>query len=243
MAQLDDLVVSDSLSCSFCNAIFEDQVQQRLHYKLDWHRYNLKQHLGGLKSISEGSFNQLADKGKQSSDRNEFETFSGEDNSIFFFYSNQFSLDDVSSISGSDSESENDDETGTSETGSSRTETKTGSNRTASSSILISNDGRSKKDEGKKKAVEFISDSSDTELDEDALKKKRAQELVLVASRHSKVFFENDEGNIFSIYRCLLHNKKVFENFYFIVYKFTRNNTVFHTNILCIPIHILFKGK
>lgn len=32
--------------------------------------------------------------------------------------------------------------------------------------------------------------------------------MSLTASRHSKVFFENDDGDIFSIYRCLLHSKK-----------------------------------
>lgn len=61
--QLDDLVVSDSLSCSFCNTIFEDKAQQRLHYKLDWHRYNLKQRLNGLKPINEDKFSLLADEG------------------------------------------------------------------------------------------------------------------------------------------------------------------------------------
>lgn len=61
--QLDDLVVSDSLSCSFCNTVFEDKTQQRLHYKLDWHRYNLKQRLHGLKSTSEDKFNLLAVEG------------------------------------------------------------------------------------------------------------------------------------------------------------------------------------
>lgn len=61
--QLEDLVVSDSLCCSFCNAMFEDKTQQRHHYKLDWHCYNLKQHLNGLKSISEDTFNSLVDEG------------------------------------------------------------------------------------------------------------------------------------------------------------------------------------
>lgn len=63
LSQLDDLVVSDSLSCSFCNTVFEDKAQQRLHYKLDWHRYNLKQRLNALKPISEDKFNLLADEG------------------------------------------------------------------------------------------------------------------------------------------------------------------------------------
>jgi hypothetical protein len=55
-----DLNISETLFCSFCNAKFEDQAQQRLHYKLDWHRYNLKQKLGGLKSVTEEKFAQLA---------------------------------------------------------------------------------------------------------------------------------------------------------------------------------------
>lgn len=43
--------------------MFEDKVQQRHHYKLDWHRYNLKQRLNGLKPINEDKFNLLADEG------------------------------------------------------------------------------------------------------------------------------------------------------------------------------------
>lgn len=64
--QLEDLTVSDSLCCSFCNTIFDDKIQQRMHYKLDWHRYNLKQRLRGIKSITEDEFAILADKGNQS---------------------------------------------------------------------------------------------------------------------------------------------------------------------------------
>lgn len=63
LSQLEELVVSDSLSCSFCNTVFENKCQQRLHYKLDWHRYNLKQRLLGLKSVTEDGFGQLADEG------------------------------------------------------------------------------------------------------------------------------------------------------------------------------------
>ncbi|XP_017788648.1 PREDICTED: protein vms-1-like [Habropoda laboriosa] len=168
LSQLDDLVVSDSLSCSFCNTIFEDKAQQRLHYKLDWHRYNLKQHLIGLKPISEDKFNLLADEG------------------------------DVSSLSGSDAESENEDETYVSEAGSSS------SGHCASKNNINKN----KKIEKRGKGTESVSDSSDTECCDDATKEKKVEALLATASRHSKVFFENDDGNIFSIYRCLLHNKK-----------------------------------
>ncbi|XP_043520849.1 ankyrin repeat and zinc finger domain-containing protein 1-like [Frieseomelitta varia] len=162
LGQLDDLVVSDSLSCSFCNTVFENKTQQRLHYKLDWHRYNLKQRLNGLKPINEDKFSLLADEGN------------------------------VSSLSGSDVDSENEDET--SEAGSGHCETKT----------LIKN----KKIEKKGKNIESVSDSSDTEYSDDIIKEKKVEALLVTASRHSKVFFENDDGNIFSIYRCLLHNKK-----------------------------------
>ncbi|XP_029036639.2 ankyrin repeat and zinc finger domain-containing protein 1-like [Osmia bicornis bicornis] len=168
LSQLDDLVVSDSLSCSFCNAIFEDKAQQRLHYKLDWHRYNLKQRLNGLKPISEDKFSLLADEG------------------------------DVSSLSGSDAESENEDETYVSETGNSPS----GLGENKSTAVKI------KKTERKARNAESISDSSDTECSDETVKGKKLESLMVTANRHSKVFFENDDGNIFSIYRCLLHHKK-----------------------------------
>lgn len=76
LSALDDLCIADCLICSFCNTSFSDKQQQRQHYKLDWHRYNLKKHLVNKKPVSEEKFSQLAD------------------------------LDDVSSISGSESESE-----------------------------------------------------------------------------------------------------------------------------------------
>nr|XP_050852138.1 ankyrin repeat and zinc finger domain-containing protein 1-like isoform X1 [Vespula vulgaris] len=176
VTQLEELVVSDSLSCSFCNTVFEDKKHQRLHYKLDWHRYNLKQRLNGLKSISEDSFNLLADEG------------------------------DVSSLSGSEVDSDNEDDTGTSETGGSSsvyTKNNESISKNENSSIV-----KSKKQEKKGKSAELVSDSSDTECNEEISREKKNQELLAIANRHSKVFFENDDGNIFSIYRCLLHNKK-----------------------------------
>ena len=105
----------------------------------------------------------------------------------------------MSSLSGSEVESENDDDAGTSETGiSSNEQTK---NESSSKTGL----GRSRKmSERRGKAIE--SDISDTEYNEEMSKERKLQ---VVASRHTKVFFENDDGNIFSIYRCLLHHKKV----------------------------------
>ncbi|KAG7204038.1 hypothetical protein KM043_001897 [Ampulex compressa] len=171
LIQLEDLVVSDSLSCSFCNTIFEDKAQQRLHYKLDWHRYNLKQRLNGLKPIDEDGFNLLADQG------------------------------DVSSLSGSDVDSEIEEDACASETGSSP-------NGRSKNNELGGKSGLPKVKKQEKKMREVESDSSDTECNEDSSKERRVQALLAIASRHSKVFFENDDGNIFSIYRCLLHSKK-----------------------------------
>jgi hypothetical protein len=40
---------------------------------------------------------------------------------------------------------------------------------------------------------------------------KKCEHLRLMAARHTKVFFENEDGKILSMYRCLLHGKKVNE--------------------------------
>ncbi|KAK9887756.1 hypothetical protein WA026_000071 [Henosepilachna vigintioctopunctata] len=66
----------NSMSCSYCRIDFSDVTTQREHYKLDWHRFNLKQSLLGKTPITEQEFN--VKNGN----------------------------DDISSISGSDSEKE-----------------------------------------------------------------------------------------------------------------------------------------
>ncbi|PSN38765.1 hypothetical protein C0J52_08887 [Blattella germanica] len=139
LSKLEDLSISEKLFCSFCKTSFSDQAQQRLHYKLDWHRYNLKQKLNGLKSISEEKFSQQAD--------------------------------DLSSISGSSSESESEDES-------------------------ESSDSATKQNKDSSTATDKIKDNA------------KYEELRLLATRHAKVFFENADGQIVSIYRCLLHGKK-----------------------------------
>jgi hypothetical protein len=48
------------------------------------------------------------------------------------------------------------------------------------------------------------------EQNDDGHEKKR-EHLRLMAARHAKVFFENEDGKILSMYRCLLHGKKVNE--------------------------------
>jgi len=105
----------------------------------------------------------------------------------------------MSSLSGSEVESENEDDAGTSETGTSSND----QTKNESSSKTGLNKSR-KASERRGKAIE--SDISDTEYNEEMSKERKLQ---VVASRHTKVFFENDDGNIFSIYRCLLHHKKV----------------------------------
>ncbi|CAL1381637.1 unnamed protein product [Linum trigynum] len=35
------------LTCNSCNKEFKDDAEQKLHYKSDWHRYNLKRKLLG----------------------------------------------------------------------------------------------------------------------------------------------------------------------------------------------------
>ncbi|XP_030751996.1 ankyrin repeat and zinc finger domain-containing protein 1-like [Sitophilus oryzae] len=66
----------NNLSCSYCQTDFSNVQQQREHYRLDWHRYNLKQSIQSRAPVSEEEF------------------------------LNKTENDDVSSISGSDTEEE-----------------------------------------------------------------------------------------------------------------------------------------
>ena len=54
--QVSDPVVNSSRSCSYCQVQFEEVSDQRLHYKLDWHRYNIKQSLAGRRAVTEDEF-------------------------------------------------------------------------------------------------------------------------------------------------------------------------------------------
>lgn len=118
---------------------------------------------------------------------------------IFKFFQFKFT-DDVSSLSGSESEPEsNEYENGQNELS---------ENNKSCPSTSINNKNNKKIDKKIRIIGSSYSDSSDTELSEELAEKKKLDALLLTASRHSKVFFENDDGDIFSIYRCLLHNKK-----------------------------------
>jgi len=57
--QIKSLEGSSIKSCSYCQVTFEIVEDQRLHYKLDWHRYNLKQSLAGKNAISEDQFGKI----------------------------------------------------------------------------------------------------------------------------------------------------------------------------------------
>ncbi|XP_021933407.1 ankyrin repeat and zinc finger domain-containing protein 1-like isoform X2 [Zootermopsis nevadensis] len=156
----EDISISETLFCSFCNEKFEDRAQQRLHYKLDRHRYNLKQKLSGLKSVTEEKFAQLAD--------------------------------DLSSISGSESDSE---EEGDSSDFVPSSAAKLGSYK---SNELMQVRG----------CEDDATGSLPGNKQDDSGAEKRHEHLRLMAARHAKIFFENEDGKILSMYRCLLHGKK-----------------------------------
>ncbi|KAG2259099.1 hypothetical protein Bca52824_078393 [Brassica carinata] len=42
--------------CNSCNKEFEDDAEQKLHYKSEWHRYNLKRKITGVPGVTEGLF-------------------------------------------------------------------------------------------------------------------------------------------------------------------------------------------
>ncbi|XP_030065882.1 tRNA endonuclease ANKZF1 [Microcaecilia unicolor] len=48
--------ISDRMCCSTCQCVFENREEQIEHYKLDWHRFNLKQRLMGKVTVSVQEF-------------------------------------------------------------------------------------------------------------------------------------------------------------------------------------------
>lgn len=44
------------LTCNACNREFEDDAQQKLHYRSEWHRYNLKRKVAGVPGVTEALF-------------------------------------------------------------------------------------------------------------------------------------------------------------------------------------------
>lgn len=60
------------LSCNACNKEFEGESDQKLHYKSEWHRYNLKRKVAGVPGVTEVLFlarqNALAEEKNKSSE-------------------------------------------------------------------------------------------------------------------------------------------------------------------------------
>jgi len=88
-----------SKTCQTCGEAFEELADQRQHFKLDWHRFNVKQKLKGEPVISEQEFDELVIRKSQSiADTNSQSQDLPEDN------------DDLASLSGSESEEEEEEE-------------------------------------------------------------------------------------------------------------------------------------
>ncbi|KAJ6806118.1 cytoplasmic 60S subunit biogenesis factor REI1-like protein 1 [Iris pallida] len=44
------------MTCNACNKEFEEESQQKLHYRSEWHRYNLKRKVAGVPGVTEALF-------------------------------------------------------------------------------------------------------------------------------------------------------------------------------------------
>ncbi|WAQ94772.1 ANKZ1-like protein [Mya arenaria] len=55
------LVVSEVMACNYCDTSFSHRVEQKRHYRSDWHRYNLKLRLKGKNSVPEEVFEDMCD--------------------------------------------------------------------------------------------------------------------------------------------------------------------------------------
>ena len=86
-------------TCATCKVEFDDLQEQRQHFKLDWHRYNLKQKLSGNpgRTVNEEQFNNLIDSLARKSESKSVDNPCEND-------------DDIESLSGSDSEEEEGEE-------------------------------------------------------------------------------------------------------------------------------------
>ncbi|XP_075807955.1 tRNA endonuclease ANKZF1 isoform X2 [Microtus pennsylvanicus] len=61
------LDISEKLFCSACDQVFQNHQEQRQHYKLDWHRFNLKQRLKNKPVLSALDFEKQSSTGDLSS--------------------------------------------------------------------------------------------------------------------------------------------------------------------------------
>ena len=49
----------DSLYCTSCKVALQDRQEQLLHYRLDWHRINLKRKIQGKSPLSAEAFEEI----------------------------------------------------------------------------------------------------------------------------------------------------------------------------------------
>ncbi|XP_072902441.1 tRNA endonuclease ANKZF1 isoform X4 [Hemitrygon akajei] len=70
--------ISDRMSCSACGCSFESREEQTEHYRLDWHRFNLRRRLIGAQSVSADNFETIA---------GEISSISGSDSEELDFHS------------------------------------------------------------------------------------------------------------------------------------------------------------
>lgn len=53
---------SGARACNICmGTVFVDVDEQRIHFRSDWHRYNVKMRMGGGNVVTEAQFSQLVD--------------------------------------------------------------------------------------------------------------------------------------------------------------------------------------
>ena len=76
---LTQLTVSTNKTCSTCGVTFESRDDQKAHFKLDWHRFNIANKLKGLKAVSEEQFEEQLDNLSLSGSE------SGEDGVCYFY--------------------------------------------------------------------------------------------------------------------------------------------------------------
>ncbi|XP_071803263.1 tRNA endonuclease ANKZF1-like [Asterias amurensis] len=58
--ETDVYTVSTKMACSLCNCLFTSRQLQTDHYKLDWHRFNLKQKLMRAEPVTEDNFEKIS---------------------------------------------------------------------------------------------------------------------------------------------------------------------------------------
>lgn len=57
--QLQNLAISDTLACATCQIQFTDRTEQILHFKSDWHRFNLKRKLRNQLPLTSDKFEDI----------------------------------------------------------------------------------------------------------------------------------------------------------------------------------------